>query len=91
MCSASSAHRGQSPSDLKQLAFSGIHVIQPSVFGLFEEMPERFGIIDFYLKYCQQCSFLGCEKADLRLLDVGKLDSLHDAEQFLNTNTNFTN
>lgn len=91
MCSAGSAHRGQSPSDLgrqpssdlRQLAFSGIHVIGPSVFRLFEEMPERFGIIDFYLKYCQQCSFLGYEKADLRLLDVGKLDSLEQAESFL--------
>ena len=78
--------RGQSSSDLsefRQLAFSGIHVIGPSVFGLFEEMPERFGIIDFYLKYCQQCSFLGCEKADLRLLDVGKLDSLEQAETLI--------
>lgn len=75
--------RGQSLSEFRQLAFSGIHVIGPSAFGLFGEMPERFGIIDFYLKYCQQCSFLGCEKADLRLLDVGKLDSLEQAESFL--------
>lgn len=76
--------RGQSPAgDLRQLAFSGIHVIGPSAFPYFEEMPERFGIIDFYLKYCQQCSFLGYEKADLRLLDVGKLDSLEQAESFL--------
>ena len=75
--------RGQSPGDLRQLAFSGIHVIGPSAFPYFEEMPERFGIIDFYLKYCQQCSFLGYEKADLRLLDVGKLDSLEQAESFL--------
>ena len=83
MCSANSAHGGESPSELKQLAFSGIHVIQPSVFPLFEEMPERFGIIDFYLKYCQQCSFLGYEMAGLRLLDVGKLDSLEQAESFV--------
>ena len=79
-------HRGLSPSDpseLKQLAFSGIHVIGPSVFRLFEEMPARFGIIDLYLKYCQQCAFLGYEKADLRLLDVGKLDSLEQAEKMI--------
>lgn len=75
--------RGQSSSGLRQLAFSGIHVIGPSVFPYFEDMPERFGIIDFYLKYCQQCHFLGCEKTDLRLLDVGKLDSLEQAESFL--------
>ena len=66
------------------LAFSGIHVISPSVFPLFEEMPDRFGIIDFYLKYCHQLSFLGKEKSDLQLMDVGKLDTLSEAENFIN-------
>jgi len=75
--------RGQSPSDLRQLAFSGIHVIGPSAFPYFEEMPERFGIIDFYLKFCQQCIFLGYEQKGLRLLDVGKPDSLEQAESFI--------
>lgn len=76
--------RGEKSDNYKLLAFSGIHVIGPNAFPLFEEMPERFGIIDFYLKYCQQCSFLGCEKSDLRLLDVGKLDSLEQAELYIN-------
>ena len=71
------------PTDLKQLAFSGIHVIWPRLFPLFMEMPERFGIIDFYLKYCHQYAFLGLEKKDLRLMDVGKLDSLDEAENFI--------
>ena len=69
---------------LQKLAFSGIHVIWPSVFPLFSEMPDRFGIIDFYLKYCHQFAFVGHEQHDLQLMDVGKLDTLHDAEQFLN-------
>ncbi len=71
------------PTDLKQMAFSGIHVISPRVFPLFNEMPDRFGIIDFYLKYCHQCAFMGKEKKDLRLMDVGKLDTLDQAEQFI--------
>lgn len=71
------------PTELKQLAFSGIHVLSPRVFPLFDEMPSRFGIIDFYLKYCHQCAFLGYEKKDLRLMDVGKLDTLSEAEAFL--------
>ena len=71
------------PSDLKQLAFSGIHVVSPRIFPLFNEMPLRFGIIDFYLKYCHQCAFFGYEKRDLRLMDVGKLDTLSEAEDFL--------
>ena len=67
----------------KQLAFSGIHMLWPRAYPLFEQMPERFSIIDFYLKYCHQCTFLGYEKQDLQLLDVGKLDSLEQAEAFL--------
>lgn len=78
-----SPYKGLDPSSLRQLAFSGIHVLSPSVFPLFEEMPERFGIIDFYLKYCHQCAFLGREKKDLCLMDVGKLDTLDQAEAFL--------
>ncbi len=73
------------PSDMKQLAFSGIHILWPRVFPLLKEMPERFGIIDFYLKYCHQCAFLGMEKKHLQLMDVGKLDTLEQAETFLET------
>lgn len=72
------------PKGLNQLAFSGIHVISPRLAPQFAAMPERFGIIDFYLKYCSQCCFIGYEKQDLRLLDVGKLDTIEKAEQFLN-------
>lgn len=66
----------------RSLAFSGIHMLGPNTFPLFDEMPERFSIIDFYLKFCHQCAFLGYEQKDLRLLDVGKLDTLEQAEQF---------
>ena len=71
----------------RSLAFSGIHMISPQTFPLFDEMPDRFGIIDFYLKFCQQYVFLGNEKRGLRLLDVGKLDTLHEADVFLETNS----
>ena len=71
------------PTGMRQLAFSGMHVIWPRLFPLFNEMPDRFGIIDFYLKYCHQCAIIGLEQKDLRLLDVGKLDTLEQAESFL--------
>ena len=71
------------PDQARRLAFSGIHVISPRVFPLFREMPDRFGIIDFYLKYCHKFAFLGREQANLRLLDVGKLDSLDEAEKLI--------
>ena len=79
-----SPYPGLNPDDEKRLAFSGIHVLSPSIFPLLEAMPKRFGVMDFYLKYCHQRAFLGYEKKDLRLLDVGKLDSLDAAELFLN-------
>ena len=78
-----SPYKGLDPSTLKQYAFSGIHILSPSVFPLFDTMPDRFGIIDFYLKYCHQRAFLGKVKKDLRLLDVGKLETLQEAEEFL--------
>lgn len=78
-----SPYPGLDPSGLRRLAFSGIHVIWPMVFPLFQEMPERFSIIDFYLKFCHQYAFIGHEQKDLRLLDVGKLDTLEQAETFI--------
>ena len=78
-----SPYPGLDPSGLRQLAFSGIHVIWPMVFPLFQEMPERFSIIDFYLKFCHQYAFIGHVQKDLRLMDVGKLDTLEQAETFI--------
>ena len=67
------------------LAFSGIHVISPSMFPLMDEWPDRFPIMDFYLKTCSEHLIVGYDKKDLRLLDVGKLDTLQEAEKFLET------
>jgi len=78
-----SPYKNLNVSVCKRLAFSGIQVIWPRMFSLFNDMPDCFGIIDFYLKYCHQCAFLGYEQKDLLLLDVGKLDTLEQAEVFL--------
>ena len=64
-------------------AFSGIHVFSPRLFPLMAEWPDKFGIIDFYLDACQKADIRGYLKTDLRLLDVGKLDSLVEAEKFI--------
>ena len=69
----------------RKLAFSGIHVLHPSLFPLMDEWPDRFPIMDFYLKVCARHPIRGCQPCGLRLMDVGKLDTLHEAEQFLNT------
>jgi len=69
--------------DLRRLAFSGIHVFHPSLFPLMDEWPDRFPIMDFYLKVCGKHVIKGFEAMDLRLMDVGKLDTLSAAEAFL--------
>jgi NDP-sugar pyrophosphorylase family protein len=57
--------------------------MNPTLFSYFDEFPERFSIIDFYLKVCDRASIYGYEQADLRLLDVGKQDALEEAESFV--------
>ena len=67
----------------RMLAFSGIHVFHPSLIPLMADWPDRFPIMDFYLKACGDHLIRGYEVHDLRLLDVGKLDTLEQAEKFL--------
>jgi len=47
------------------------------------EWQDRFPIMDFYLKACATHLIKGYEATDLRLLDVGKLDTLDQAEKFI--------
>ena len=68
---------------LNMFAFSGIHSFSPRLFPLMDRFPDRFSIIDFYLSVCHRSHIVGLLKDDLKVLDVGKLDTLHDAEVFL--------
>ena len=61
----------------------GIHVFHPSLVPLLDEWPDRFPIMDFYLKACGTHLIRGYEAKDLRLMDVGKLDTLDQAEAFI--------
>ncbi len=71
------------PSKCRMYAFAGIHVISPKLVMTMDEMPDRFGIIDFYLKECATHNILGYVKDALKLMDIGKLDTLAQAEEFL--------
>ena len=66
-----------------EFAFSGIHSFSPRLFPLMERFPDRFPIIDFYLSTCHRAHIVGLVKDDLKVLDVGKLDSLQAAEEFI--------
>ena len=68
---------------LEELAFSGIHVFSPSLFKYFSDYPEKFSIIDFYLNTCKEEKIKAFTQEGLQLLDVGKLDSLEKAEEFV--------
>ena len=68
---------------LNKFAFSGIHLFHPSLAPLLSDWPERFPIMDFYLSACADHLIRGYEAPGLRLLDVGKLDTLEQAEAFI--------
>ena len=80
---AKDAQHSSLNAQLKKFAFSGIHVFHPSLTPLLGEWQDRFPIMDFYLKACATHLIKGYEATDLRLLDVGKLDTLDQAEKFI--------
>lgn len=80
-----SPYKDLDPSRCLRYAFSGIHLISPSVFAVFNEMgfSGRFPIMDFYLAACLRYPIYGVAVPGLQLVDVGKLDSLALAERLL--------
>ena len=64
-------------------AFSGIHVIGNKVFEAMNECSAKFPIMDFYLQYAKDLHFVGKLKNNLKLMDVGKLDTLAEADAFV--------
>ena len=80
------------PADCKALAFSGIHILSDKVFDAMDRyvaakglgsVDPRFPIMDFYLSVCADCEIYGVQAESLRLIDVGKLDTLEEAEAFV--------
>ena len=71
------------PKKCRMYAFAGIHALSPRLLKMMDEFPDRFGIIDFYLKACASHNIIGYVKDDLKLMDIGKLDTLAQAEEFL--------
>lgn len=70
-------------SRLTPYAFSGIHVFDPVLFAAMQGYPQKFSVIDFYLDQCLSYPIYGYVAPHLQLLDVGKLDSLEQAEKFV--------
>lgn len=82
-----SPHIGLNPGHCRQYAFAGVHNLSPRIFPHFREwgFSGRFPIMDFYLKTCAAEPVYGLEAPGLTLVDVGKFDSLPQAEQICQT------
>ena len=78
-----SPYPGLDPKKCRMYAFAGIHAISPRLLRSMDEWPDKFGIIDFYLKECAAHNIKGYAKDDLMLMDIGKLDTLAQAEDFI--------
>lgn len=69
----------------RRLAFAGIHYLSPEVLPLMNDYPDRFSIIDFYLDHAAKYKIYGYIQPDLKILDVGKPETLPLAEEYLTT------
>lgn len=71
-----------------KLAFSGIQVLSPEVFKLMDHFSDHFSIVDFYLRNAAQQQIKAYVPQALKMIDVGKLNVLTDAEQFVRNDQN---
>ena len=80
-----SPYPGLDPGRYRKLAFSGIHLISDRIFTIFEDdgWGERFPVMDFYIKECASHPIYGVMPERLRMMDVGKVETLSEADLFL--------
>ncbi|HFB99164.1 MAG TPA: nucleotidyltransferase family protein [Phaeodactylibacter sp.] len=64
-------------------AFSGIHVIDPSIFDLMKKRKGKFSIIDVYLEVAAHHKIIAYPHDKDVWLDVGKLESIEEAKKIL--------
>ena len=67
----------------KLLAFSGMQILSPDVLAMLDTMKEdKFSLIDFYLSICEKAELKAFVPNDYRMMDVGKIDQIEEAEIF---------
>jgi N-acetyl-alpha-D-muramate 1-phosphate uridylyltransferase len=64
--------------DLRQKAFSGIHVMDPAIFGLITR-EGKFSMVDVYLDLAATRSIRGYDHSRSKLIDVGKPAAVQEA------------
>jgi N-acetyl-alpha-D-muramate 1-phosphate uridylyltransferase len=65
--------------DLIPMAFSGIHIIEPAIFDLIDR-EGKFSMVDVYLELCSKKTVSGFDHTSDILIDVGKPESIIQAE-----------
>lgn len=82
-----SPYPGLDPQACRRYAFAGIHNLSPAIFGAFEQagFTGRFPIMDFYLDACARFPIYGAVASGLQLVDVGKIETLPEAESVCKT------
>ena len=69
--------------DAQLLAFSGMQILSPDVLAMLDTMKEdKFSLIDFYLSICEKAELKAFVPNDYRMMDVGKIDQIEEAEIF---------
>ena len=76
----------QSPIANRQLAFSGMQVLNPRIFDCMDEVVkqkgEKFSLIDLYLSIAEKEILRAYIPENYRMMDVGKIDQISEAESF---------
>lgn len=67
----------------QKLAFAGIQILSPQVFKLMNNWKPPFSIIDFYLQNMERYPIFGYIPPEFKILDVGKIQALNEAEKFI--------
>ena len=70
-------------SGYNKFAFAGIQMLSPRIFNIMENLEPKFPIMDFYLSNVQQQIIRGYSPTGFKMMDVGKLDVLEEAERFI--------
>jgi len=69
--------------DGRHLAFSGMQILSPEVLSLLSQMgQDKFSLIDFYLRVMKEVPLRAYVPKDYRMMDVGKIDQIEEAEKF---------
>ena len=73
----------------RHLAFSGMQVLNPRIFGCMDKVVkakgDKFSVIDLYVSIAEKEILRAFIPENYRMMDVGKIDQLSDAEAFATT------